>query len=234
MKGVAGLALAAAALLAGCGDGSSSVTIERSASVVKETLARVDGRINLEGLLTSPPVVKTTDGNTVSYLIKGRNGNADSHIVLTIEETGPQSATVAMTVDIAPIRAEIEGQEKVLSESLVRNALHSQLRSMERALETGQPPSKASDGLDRAIALTALATDPEQIRRAVALAESGGFGDGPGWNDGGPSRWDNGDEAMSRPEFREVEGTEVEVSEPRGEFVSGDSAMGTSPEPSDW
>lgn len=225
--------LVAALGLAACGSSTASVDIDRSATVVKETLARVDGKINLEGLLTSPPVVRKTEGNTVSYLIKGRGGNEDSHIVLTVEELGPEAARLSMSLDIAEIRAELDGQEKFLSETLVRSALRSQLRTMERKLERGDPPSEASVGLDRAIAMTALATDPEQIRRAVALAKSDGYG-ASDWNEGAPPSWGNGDEAMARPEFQDVQGTEIVTSDVSGEFVGGDTVSGTSPEPSDW
>lgn len=231
----AGSIVTLAALLSGCGS-DPSVTIDRSPEVVKQALGHVDGKIDMEGLLTSPPVVRTAADNTITYFIKGRGGNDDSRIVFTVEPDEGQATKLSMAVDIARIEATIDGQEKWLSPALVEKALHAQLKAFEISLESGDAPSAAGIGMDRAIAFTALSTDPTQVERALRFAQEGGMADAMAWNGGGPSAYHRAGTATHETEFTEVRGTTPMGQSAQGTMAGGTAPSGTAPAPvgDDW
>jgi hypothetical protein len=216
---VAGLLLVP--LLAACGSGESAgVDFDRPVNAVYGTLAAVDGRVDMLGLLRSPVVARRQAAGDRLVFALGEDG-AEHHGEVTFRFRKLDEGRTRVSVDAAlpELKTWIDGEMKVLSESKVESLLTQHLQTLATRLNDGKPPSAALAEIDRAIAFAALALDPRQVNRALELANS----------DAALSAAMEHEAAWRRDSVSEADAAGAAMDDGWGEEMIGDDATGVEP-----
>jgi hypothetical protein len=159
-------------MLAACGSSEPpGVEFERPVSSVYNTLAAVDGRVDMEGLLKSPAVSRRQDANErLVFLLGADSAEHRGHVTFQFRESGEGRTRVTVDAEIPEITANIGGGMKILSESKIESLLADRLAALAKRMSSGGMPVAELDELDQALAFTALALDPAEVNRALELA----------------------------------------------------------------
>lgn len=159
-------------LLAACGSSEPpGVEFERPVSSVYNTLAAVDGRVDMQGLLASPAVARRQTANdTLVFLLGKDSAEHRGQVTFQFHEAGEGRSRVTVDAEIPEIKAEIGGVAKFLSESKIESLLAERLKALSKRMTGGGIPIAELDELDQALAFTALALDPAEVNRALELA----------------------------------------------------------------
>lgn len=160
-----------ALLWAGCGDAAEdfAVAIKRPVAAVYAPLLAVDvgeARIVFPGVT----FVRTrpSDGE-ILYTIPG-DGSFPATIRLRLEsQNGGKTTVVHAIVNVPKVHARIDGQDKVLSEARIERQLESLLKSTGRSLEMGSSAQAETMRLSGLLLALAVATDKNQLARAIDL-----------------------------------------------------------------
>lgn len=159
-------------MLAACGSSEPpGVEFERPVSSVYNTLAAVDGRVDMEGLLKSPAVSRRQDSNErLVFLLGADSAEHRGQVTFQFHEAGADRTRVTVDAEIPDIQAKIGGVTKFLSESKIESLLAERLAALAKRMASGGLPVAELDELDQALAFTALALDPAEVNRALELA----------------------------------------------------------------
>jgi hypothetical protein len=225
-------------LLAACGSGEPpGVEFERPVASVYNTIAAVDGRVDMEGLLKTPVVARRQVSNNELVFLLGKDG-AENRGQVTFQFLEPAEGRTRVTVDaeIPEIKANIGGSMKILSEAKIESLLAERLRALAKRMKGGGLPLAELEELDQAIAFTALALDPEEVNRAIALA---GNSDALAaalerefaWNADGASDYADAASAMDDASGADAYGDDAGGSEATGDEALGTDIHGDEPEP---
>jgi hypothetical protein len=224
-------------LLAACGSSEPpGVEFERPVGSVYSTLAIVDGRIDMAGLLKSSAVSRTLETNNSLVFRLGADSEANrGTLTFRFEPIDAKRSRVIVDAEIPEVEATIGGQRKFLSEAKIEGVLARQLRAIAKRLKSGATPLTELEELDQAIAFTALALDPKALNEALSLAgDSGALAAAMerelAWSSDGVDEWDAADAAMDTNDGQDAYGDAAAGSDTAGAETFGDEAMGTDPE----
>lgn len=161
-----------ASLLAACGSSEPpGVEFERPLSSVYNTLAAVDGRVDMDGLLKSPAVSRRQEANDrLVFLLGADSAEHRGQVTFQFHEAGAGRTRVTVDAEVPEIRAEIGGTAKFLSESKIESLFAGRLQALAKRMAGGGVPIAELDEIDQALAFTALALDPAEVNRAIELA----------------------------------------------------------------
>lgn len=165
-------ALLALLLLGGCGRGSEDFTVHiaRPADRVKDVLghAALDGKFT--ALFPGLKVERTAPSkDEVLYTVPG-DASFPATIHLTFEALDGGKATVVhAAVDVPPVRLELEGKAKEISEFKVERALRKIVEDMRSKLEAGGDISQPSKDFSELLSALALVTDSKQLKLALDM-----------------------------------------------------------------
>jgi hypothetical protein len=221
-----------APLLAACGSSEPpGIDFERPVGSVYNTLASVDGEVDMEGLLKTPVVTRKQAANDTLVFVLGADG-AENHgqITFRFAKIDAQRSRVLVDAEIPEVKAQIGGSMKFLSEAKIEGLLAERLRAISKQMAKGNVEVASLDELDQAIAFTALALDPEEVNRALKLAgDSGALAAAMerelAWSSDGANDWDAADAAMDTNSGQETYGDEAV-----GVDAYGEAAAGSEPE----
>lgn len=159
-------------MLAACGSSEPpGVEFERPVSSVYNTLAAVDGRVDMEGLLKSPAVSRQQASNErLVFLLGADSAEHRGQVTFQFHDAGENRSRVTVDAEIPEVTAEIGGVAKFLSESKIESLLAERLAALAKRMKEGGMPIAELDELDQALAFTALALDPAEVNRALELA----------------------------------------------------------------
>lgn len=163
----------AALLVAGCGDGEDfTIEVKRPPAVVYAPLSAADVR---EARLVFPGIAierRRPSEREILYTIPG-TGDFPSTIRLQLEPTDRGEATVIhASVHVPPVRATIEGVDKVVSERKVETVLRNLLKSTARDLETGSSTESDTVKLSGFMVGIAIATNKAFLAKALEFKRS--------------------------------------------------------------
>lgn len=163
---IAGLAL----FLSGCGD-RGVLFAGCSPDDVADQLEKIDGIINVQGEELTPPTLKVSrpDPATVLVTIAGRNGGKDASVRFMLSADG-NDTRVSFEAQVPHDDPGLDGQRPALSQDKVDERLESGLKSLALAMRSNKEAPRAIKPLNYAIGLLALASDPPESRRLMALA----------------------------------------------------------------
>jgi hypothetical protein len=191
-----------APVLAACGSSEPpGVTFDRPVSSVYSTLAAVDGRIDMEGLLKSPVVSRQQASNdTLVFVLNSDSAKYQGKITFRFDKLDGNRSHVTVDAEVPEVKANIGGSMKFLSEAKIESLLAGHLKTLSKQMAKGTVDAAALDDLDQAIAFTALALDPDEVNRALKLAgDSGALAAAMerelAWSSDGVSDLDAADEA---------------------------------------
>jgi hypothetical protein len=159
-------------LLAACGGGSGedfTIEVKRPPAAVYAPLSAADLR---EARLVFPGIAVTRTRPSdaeILYTIPG-TGSFPATIRLRLEPThGGETTVVHAAVQVPPVRATIDGREKVLSESRVEARLQALLKATARDLEMGSSAQAETTQLSSLLMSLAVATDEKFLAQALDL-----------------------------------------------------------------
>jgi hypothetical protein len=224
-------------MLAACGSSEPpGVEFERPVSSVYSTLAAVDGRVDMEGLLKSPVVSRRQTGNdTMVFVLNSDSAKHQGQITFHFSKLGDNRSHVTVDAEIPEIKANIGGSMKFLSEAKIENLLAQHLKVLARQMAKGTVQVDALDELDQAIAFTALALDPDEVNRALKLAgDSGALAAAMerelSWNSDGVGELDAADEAVDDANGAEAYGDPATGQDTVGSDASASDAAAGEPD----
>ena len=216
-------------LLAACGSSEPpGVDFERPVSSVYNTLAAVDGRVDMEGLLKSPAVSRQQAANDrLVFKLGLDSAEHRGQVTFQFHEAGEARTRVTVDAEIPEIKANIGGAAKILSESKVERLLAERLEALAKRMAGGGMPIAELDALDQAIAFTALALDPAEVNRAIELAGNSealraAMEREFEWTRDNANEWDSADATMD-----DTYGAETYGDDAAGADASGDEAEPT-------
>jgi hypothetical protein len=225
-------------LLAACGSSEPpGVEFERPVSSVYSTIAAVDGRVDMQGILKTPVVARRQTSNEELVYLLGKDGAENrGQITFRVEPIDDSRSRVFVDAEIPDIKANIGGSMKFLSEAKIEGLLAERLRALSKRMKSGGLPLAELDELDQAIGFTALALDPKEVNRAIALA---GNSDALAaalerefaWNADGASDYADAASAMDDASGADVYGDDAGGSEVTGDEALGSDTHGDEPEP---
>jgi hypothetical protein len=168
------LATIPALLLVGCGvgDGGDDFSVEVKRPVAAVMVPYLGANID-EAKALFPDITfhRTRPADRELLFTIPGSGDTESTIRLRFEPVKNGEATVVhAAVDVPPVKAQIEGVQKYLSESKVERLLKSQIRSTGQALEAREAPD--SDSFSVQLMGLAIATNPLYLQRALDLKDS--------------------------------------------------------------
>lgn len=225
-------------MLAACGSSEPpGVAFERPVSSVYSTLAAVDGRVDMEGLLKSPIVSRRQVSNdTLVFVLNSDSAKHQGQITFRFNKLDKDRSHVTVDAEIPEIKANIGGSMKFLSEAKIESLLAQRLKVLANQMAKGTVQVGALDELDQAIAFTALALDPDEVNRALKLAgDSGALAAAMerelAWSSDGVSDWDAADAAADDTDGADTggdvaAGQDTIGSDTSGLDTGGDSAAG--------
>ena len=180
-----------ALLVGGCGGGGGedfAIVVERPVATVFAPFSQVDTG-NAGQIFSGLQVKKSRPSdNEVLYTIPG-TGAFESTFRLTFEPAvGGATTIIHVAIDVPPVRAKIEGLDKVLSENKVEVVVRKLLESAGKSLEARGTASMESAEFSQLLTGVAIATnskfldrisefknDPEKM--AAAMAALSGYDD---------------------------------------------------------
>lgn len=210
-----------ASLLAACSGEPAAVEFDRPVGTVYSAFSGIDGKVDLQGLLKSPGVTRTRPSDKELVFLLGSDSTANrGQIAFRFEPLDGNRSRVLIDAELPEIAAKIDGVGKMLSESSVERELQKRVAALAKRMNTGGLPVAEIEALDQAIAFTAIALDPKEVNRALAMSKDMGMLTDAlereaEWNGDSASEWDEPSLAM--------------------DDAGGDIAMGEEPEPdADW
>ena len=234
------LGLLALITLSSCSGGAKyqSMFTGRSMAEVAGALEQVHGKVSFDGYLNPPRIDRTRPrDDTILYTIAPRDGNKSARIQFTMVESD-NGTRVFIDSDVPEITAEIGGETKTLSKDKLEAQIHSGLASLSQAFANGRSRDTAIEKLNESIAFAALATDPDEVNRALKLAGSLGLlsEHERAWNSDSQHEWAEADGVMDSADGMDIEaararGTRPMGADTRGENPSPDGEWGSA---SDW
>ena len=180
-----------ALLVGGCGGGGGedfTVEVKRPVATVFASFSQVDSTYAAQ-IFPGLQINKSRPSDhELLYTIPG-TGAFESTFRLTFEPAAGGATTIIhVAVDVPPVRAKIEGLDKVLSEDKVEAVMKKLLESTGKSLEGGEADSWESKGFSQLLTGVAIATnskfldrisefknDPEKM--AAAMAALSGYDD---------------------------------------------------------
>lgn len=229
-------------LLASCGSGEPpSVEFERPVASVYSTLAAVDGRVDMQGILKTPVVGRKQVSNQELVYLLGKDGAENrGQITFRVEPIDDKRSRVFVDAEIPDIKANIAGSMKFLSEAKIESLLAQRVAALAKRMKGGGLPLAELDELDQAIGFTALALDPKEVNKAIELASNSDALAAAlerefAWSSDNATEWDSADRAMDDGRGAEVygddaAGAEIAVDDATGSEPVGDEAGGSEPD----
>lgn len=163
---IAGFAL----FLSGCGN-QGVLFAGSSPDDVARQLKKIDGVITVREGDLSPPELKVSrpDPATVLVAIAGRNGGEDTSIRFTLNAEG-NDTRVTFETQVPHNETDIDGKRLVIEHDKVDKRFESALNSLAQAMRGDKRAPGAIRPLNYSVGLLAIASDPPESRRLMALA----------------------------------------------------------------
>lgn len=232
MRAIRVLCLALPLLLASCGSDGEDFMVEVKRPVAAVVAPFVATDLAEAQALFSGLTIKRTrpSDNEIVYTIPG--DGAESIIRLRFEPLrGGEATTIHATVDVPPVRAKIDGVDKVLSEYKIERRLKSLIEAARSDLEMGSSGGLGSQRLSILLVGVAVATNKKYLDQALAFKDDpervmdllGGFGTAEEY------ARDVGDRPQDNPELA---GVQDEVAQARSEYRN-EQAMAEAARPAD-
>lgn len=232
MRAIRVLCLALPLLLASCGsDGEDfMVEVKRPVAAVVAPFTATD-LAEAQALSSGLEIRRTRPSDTeIVYTIPGES--TDSVIRLQFEPLrGGEATLIHATVDVPPLRAKIDGVEKVLSEYKIERRLKSLIEAARSDLEMGSSAESGSQRLSVLLLGVAGATNRKYLEEVLALKDDpervtellGSFGTAEEY------AREAGDRPQDNPEFA---GVQDETAQARSEYRN-EQAMAEAARPAD-
>ena len=159
-----------ALLVGGCGGGGGedfAIVVERPVATVFAPFSQVDTG-NAGQIFSGLQVKKSRPSdNEVLYTIPG-TGAFESTFRLTFEPAvGGATTIIHVAIDVPPVRAKIEGLDKVLSENKVEVVVRKLLESAGKSLEARGTASMESAEFSQLLTGVAIATNSKYMDRII-------------------------------------------------------------------